>query len=902
MSLHLTHLRVEQWRRFRQPFELMNLQPGLNIFTGPNEAGKSTLVRAIRAAFFERYRSKVVDDLRPWGDSGATPAVELGFELDGQAGLLSKSFLGSKARCDLRIGAQTWSGTDAEDHLAQLLGFAFAGKGASKAEHWGIPGLLWVEQGSGHELKEAADHAHEHLHQALHGHLRDRDAASLTATGGDAVLEAVGTQRDQLLTRTGRPTGALAEAMAKAESLRERCHDLQGKVQTYQQQVDELARLRAHHQLDEAERPWDRLQTQLEAARQALLVVDQAQEQLADARLQLTQLGQHQQLVMQQLEGLAQQERHAQQRQQQADQARAKLQEAEAALAQAQQGANLAQTALSEAQERQRGAHQAQQRQQLDQQHTQQARALAQGVSALQRAQQAEAHWQTLRQQALGDTTARLAVADMQRLRQLDSRAHQARLRMQGLATHIQFKLLPGQHITLQGDGQNQPLSGEGERLLLGETALLLPGLGELRIRPGGEDLSELAHQMQAAQEALQAALQSFDLPDLAQAETRHVQQAQQSQDILLAEQALALIAPHGVAALAAQHAQLGADLALTEQALQRLPAPASGTDASIGSGTQAPLSLQAAEAALNAAQKAQSRALEALAQAQAQRAAASAHAEGAEREWRSVQQQWQSPERASQLAQAQAQLLTAQAQAQAQQARVAHLASNVQQARPDILQQDVQRLDRSLVQSRQAHQDRRMQIAVVEQALVQQGAQGLEEALALSRGELNRAERRQQELQLRAEALELLRNRLEAKRQAALQRLQAPLQKHLQRYLGLLFAGASVAVSDTLVPTDLTRLKLGGGQEVGGFDALSFGAREQLALISRFAYADLLREAGRPTFIILDDALVHSDPERIAMMKRVVFDASQRHQVLLFSCHPQAWMDMGVQPRPISL
>jgi hypothetical protein len=37
-------------------------------------------------------------------------------------------------------------------------------------------------------------------------------------------------------------------------------------------------------------------------------------------------------------------------------------------------------------------------------------------------------------------------------------------------------------------------------------------------------------------------------------------------------------------------------------------------------------------------------------------------------------------------------------------------------------------------------------------------------------------------------------------------------------------------------------------------------------------------------------------------MMKRVVFDASQRHQVLLFSCHPQAWMDMGVQPRPISL
>jgi hypothetical protein len=32
------------------------------------------------------------------------------------------------------------------------------------------------------------------------------------------------------------------------------------------------------------------------------------------------------------------------------------------------------------------------------------------------------------------------------------------------------------------------------------------------------------------------------------------------------------------------------------------------------------------------------------------------------------------------------------------------------------------------------------------------------------------------------------------------------------------------------------------------------------MGVISRLAYADLLKEAGRPTLIILDDALVHSD------------------------------------------
>jgi hypothetical protein len=45
---------------------------------------------------------------------------------------LVKSFL-NKKRCDLQAGAQRLTGTDAEDHLAELLGFAFAGKGASKA-------------------------------------------------------------------------------------------------------------------------------------------------------------------------------------------------------------------------------------------------------------------------------------------------------------------------------------------------------------------------------------------------------------------------------------------------------------------------------------------------------------------------------------------------------------------------------------------------------------------------------------------------------------------------------------------------------------------------------------------------------------------------------------------------
>src|SRR5690606_26874520 len=136
MKLH--SLRVEQLRCFRQPFVLDGLAPGINVVTGPNGAGKSTLVRAIRAAFLERYRSSSVDDLSPEGDNSAGPTIELTFELNGQDCRLQKTFLNRK-RCQLQMGRDSFDGEDAEQKLAELLGFEFPGRGASREEHWGIP-------------------------------------------------------------------------------------------------------------------------------------------------------------------------------------------------------------------------------------------------------------------------------------------------------------------------------------------------------------------------------------------------------------------------------------------------------------------------------------------------------------------------------------------------------------------------------------------------------------------------------------------------------------------------------------------------------------------------------------------------------------------------------------------
>jgi hypothetical protein len=34
--------------------------------------------------------------------------------------------------------------------------------------------------------------------------------------------------------------------------------------------------------------------------------------------------------------------------------------------------------------------------------------------------------------------------------------------------------------------------------------------------------------------------------------------------------------------------------------------------------------------------------------------------------------------------------------------------------------------------------------------------------------------------------------------------------------------------------------------------------------------------------------------------MKRILFDAASRHQILLFTCHPEKWRDLGVPPMDI--
>ena len=81
-------------------------------------------------------------------------------------------------------------------------------------------------------------------------------------------------------------------------------------------------------------------------------------------------------------------------------------------------------------------------------------------------------------------------------------------------------------------------------------------------------------------------------------------------------------------------------------------------------------------------------------------------------------------------------------------------------------------------------------------------------------------------------------------------------------------------------------------------FGGLSVGAREQVAVITRIALADILRGANRPSAIILDDALVNTDEARLHRMHLVLQRAARTMQILILTCRERDFVQLGAPIR----
>jgi len=873
--MKLRRLQVEQLRQFRQPFVLDDLQPGLNLIHGPNESGKSTLVRAIRAAFFERYRTSSVDDLRPWGDSAAAPTVTLEFDAQQKSWRLVKSFLQRK-RCDLQIDSEQYSEDEAEEKLAELLGFQFSAKGVSKPEHWGVPGLLWVEQGTGQNIEQAVEHAGGHLKSALNSLVGE-----VASTGGDELIEQVRARWGELFTPTGKPRGDYQKLEKEREELGQQIDELQGRVQKYQEQVDRLGKLTQDYERNQQERPWEEAERQLEQARERYRQVEKLEQEQAREKETLAHLQHSQQLLLQNREQLENLNRKLAVRKAELDRAQRELEQAEGRSPSMSSAVKDAKTAYETAARQVERARLQETRARLEQD----IRRLEQQNQTLRdNLKKARQHQDDLDKAREKARQNQIDAAAVKALKNTEHQLNEETIRSQTIATRLTWQLEPEAALALN----NEPLTGRGERQLLEASSLSIPGVGTLGIAPGGEDLASTRRKLSTLEQGLAEQMKALGVDSTGQAERRLVAYEAAERTLQHTRELLKSVASEGIEQLLADQKETESRLDKAKTELQNSPLPEREDQPHVTDVASAEAARAKAEAHLADAEAEERNHQTELLTRRQTRGTAKA-------EWQQLQDETQSPEHQQQRQKLSKELAEIENRRGSLEATLHARDQEIQQARPAILKQDIERYRRSISTLRQTQDERERELRDIQVRLEAWGAEGLEEQLSEKVAELEQCNRRYQELHRRARALDLLLTLLTDKRQALTRRLQAPLQKHLDHYLSLLFPHATLEVDEHLRPGTFTR-----GTELGQIAELSFGAREQMGLISRLAYADLLKEAGRPTLVILDDTLVHSDTDRLEDMKRILFDAAKRHQILLFTCHPEKWSDLGVAPRDI--
>jgi DNA repair exonuclease SbcCD ATPase subunit len=252
--VRIRRLQVRDLRRYRELD--VDLAPGVTVLRGPNEAGKSTIQRAIELAITRRVTSAAaeLDALRPWdAPDDARPWISVEFEQeeeDGRlaTGILEKTFAGAKGTVRLDYDGQTVTDpTLADQVLAELTGVpteAFFRSSAS-VRHHELSDLARDESALRDRLQASisgADRgtgrAKKRLERAIYnlttkgdknpGRLKTAESAVATSAAsveqGEAALTQLEADRDQLSgarERRADAEGALAERRSLLEKARQ---------------------------------------------------------------------------------------------------------------------------------------------------------------------------------------------------------------------------------------------------------------------------------------------------------------------------------------------------------------------------------------------------------------------------------------------------------------------------------------------------------------------------------------------------------------------------------------------------------------------------------------------------------------------------------------------------------
>lgn len=260
--MRISAIRLRNIRRFdRDGLAIENIPSGLSVLAEPNEFGKSTLFEVLRVALFEKHsnRNKNVKQLE--SVSGSSPLIELDFIANEKKYRIRKQFLkGSFAELlHVDTGEKLKADGEAHDWIIDLIGATKAGEGPT--------GLLWVEQGNSMDPPEAGEAG-----KTLLANLLEQEVGEVT--GGERarlILKRVQEELSRLITKTGQPRiGPYKTVLSDLEQTDASISDIESKLSLAENLLVELQQLTQTIKGLEDPEELNRIETELKNARDRL--------------------------------------------------------------------------------------------------------------------------------------------------------------------------------------------------------------------------------------------------------------------------------------------------------------------------------------------------------------------------------------------------------------------------------------------------------------------------------------------------------------------------------------------------------------------------------------------------------------------------------------------------------
>ena len=884
---------IHNFKRLVGPIVIDGLGNGINIISGDNEEGKSTVLAAIKAAIFQKHSSgsQTVKDFRPY-NSNVRPEVSLAFDYRDKHYSIRKGFC-SKSFAEFRSVEGLAQGLEAEEKIRELFGLNVvdkprAGSGAAKPKSTGdsdagIWGLLWLEQGAGVRGLDTTEVGKETLMRALDGNLT-------TVIGGErgralqkniAFLHGL-----EFSASTGKVRGELKNSMdslskskSEFENCKANCELHQKKLQVLSDKQAEFAKFERDKTLETARAAMEKCAADLTLIERLRLELDGAQKNEKAASLEWTGA----KAKLDKRQGLSSRVQKIKDDllpiEEQLLAARESFVSAEAALSGATAIHEESQLALLNVERLVEDAQRADEIGNLRKRYAE----LLEQIASL---EAIENQLVELEKQCSEITLDESTVTE---LRALSREMEAALVRSSAAATKLVLQPLLSHHAVVNGE----QIDATTELSIFKKTNLKLEGWGEIEVTPGGEESAKYAELAGDASRRFEAALLKSGAASLDEAEEqlRTFRTLALTADSLKKEKVRSW-GSAGLQGITKNLAEMESQIAGLESAGKLSSAGVSGEQKD--DGAQLPLAtLKAnyatsksaellAKGAVNAASEGVVKSNLQLNKLETQKTSLQGNLSAAEQELQQL------PPNSADALQAVVNETESAMVLAAAQTRVK--ANELDKMNEAEIRRSHEEFKRQFNNLNLMLTGLNTEITRLAAEINAEGQSGLGEQLHKLQGELQIAESKFERLNKNAQAIKLLHETLLASQEEGKSQILLPVLDILRPQLAKLFPDTDIVLDHSKI--EISQLSRGGVAEP--YTNLSMGTREQLSVLTRIAVAQLLKKQGQPCAVLLDDALVNSDETRIARMKEILQEVAVDMQVIILTCRLKDYSDMA--------